>query len=170
MKTFSHIDWSQYDDAYGVANNVPQLLKSLIQKEEKAWFNIWSHLCHQGTVYSATFIAIPFIVDFFAKNIEANKEDFDYYLFAASVELFFYECEIDIGVFNLNPEEIQSYYQSLELLDSIIPQFLKENTNSDCVLSALSYQAVRTKQFTLSQFLINVDKNQLPNFLEKIYE
>jgi hypothetical protein len=169
LKEINAINWENYEDAYGQAQEIPHLLTNLIKNEDKSWFDIWSHLCHQGTVYSATFIAMPFIVDLFEKTIMQSKNKFDFYLFPASVEIFFPQCQVEIDVFNLNQNEIHNYYNCLEKLDNLVPQFLKDNTNEDCILSALAYQAIRSKQVVLAEFLMNVDKNQLPNILDKVY-
>lgn len=59
-------DWAQLDDAYGSAVHVPALLAAAEQSGVTfgpAWDDVWSHLCHQGTVYSASYAAIPLLAD-----------------------------------------------------------------------------------------------------------
>ena len=148
MTDFNAINWKNYEDAYGLAQEVPSLLQNLHNQEPNAWYDIWSHLCHQGTVYNATFIAMPFIVNILEENLIKNKEVSDFYFFATYVELFFHECNIDISFFKLSEQEIINYQKSLEKLDNLAPQFIKDN-KFDCVLGALAYQAIRAKKFTL---------------------
>jgi hypothetical protein len=60
------IDWSGLRDAYGDAAAVPRLLERLWSLEaadrEDAIDELWSRLCHQETVYSASAAAIPSLV------------------------------------------------------------------------------------------------------------
>jgi len=59
------VAWEELEHAYGSAEDIPQLL-SLIgdpdAQHDKAWFDLWGRLCHQGTVYSASGPAVPFLV------------------------------------------------------------------------------------------------------------
>ncbi|MCP2311026.1 hypothetical protein [Kitasatospora paracochleata] len=58
------IDWSQVEHAYGPARDVPGLLRALPagdEEGEEAEQELWSSLLHQGSVYSATAVAAPFL-------------------------------------------------------------------------------------------------------------
>jgi hypothetical protein len=58
------IDWSTLEHAYGDASDVPALLASLPpDPEADVWSELWSRLCHQGSVYSASFAALPVLAD-----------------------------------------------------------------------------------------------------------
>ncbi|MGP3691276.1 hypothetical protein ACTVZO_42575 [Streptomyces sp. IBSNAI002] len=53
-------DWSQLTHAYGTAEDVPGLLEAAgSDPEDPAWNELWSRLCHQGTVYPASYAALP---------------------------------------------------------------------------------------------------------------
>lgn len=55
-------DWSTLRHAYGSAEDVPALLATAKRSggdEGTAWDDLWSRLCHQGTVYSASYAALP---------------------------------------------------------------------------------------------------------------
>jgi hypothetical protein len=54
--------WSELDHAYGAAGNIPALLRALERGEQSAWDEIFSALCHQGTVYTASYAAVPHLV------------------------------------------------------------------------------------------------------------
>lgn len=57
-------DWSQLTHAYGSAENVPGLLDRLTTSpDEQSWDDLWSALCHQGSVYSASFAALPWLAN-----------------------------------------------------------------------------------------------------------
>lgn len=53
-------EWSQLRHAYGPADDVPGLLQQLDpDPDAEVWEQLWSRLCHQGDVYSASFAALP---------------------------------------------------------------------------------------------------------------
>jgi hypothetical protein len=57
-------DWSALRHAYGSASDVPGLLAQLApDPKSNVWHDLWSCLCHQGTVYSASFAALPILLE-----------------------------------------------------------------------------------------------------------
>jgi hypothetical protein len=60
--------WSQLSHAYGEASDIPQLLIELESlprdegSEAEPYFSLWSALCHQGDVYTASYAALPHLV------------------------------------------------------------------------------------------------------------
>ena len=69
MISLSEKEWSALNHAYGSAENIPLLL-SAVEKDpsprersdQEPWHSLWSGLCHQGTVYSASFAAVPHLL------------------------------------------------------------------------------------------------------------
>lgn len=58
------VDWSTLKHAYGNASDVPALLASLSpDPPSDVWHELWSRLYHQGSVYSASFAAVPVMAD-----------------------------------------------------------------------------------------------------------
>jgi hypothetical protein len=54
------MDWADLTDAYGSARDIPGLLERAVSDpRSEVWTELWSRLCHQGTVYSASFAALP---------------------------------------------------------------------------------------------------------------
>jgi hypothetical protein len=49
--------WSTLRHAYGAAGDVPRWLDAL--PDEDVWESLWSALCHQGSVYTASYAAVP---------------------------------------------------------------------------------------------------------------
>ncbi|MFJ9324237.1 hypothetical protein [Streptomyces globisporus] len=48
--------------AYGSAEDVPDLLDRIASEPKpELWSDLWSALCHQGSVYSASFAALPWL-------------------------------------------------------------------------------------------------------------
>ncbi|MFD6878556.1 MULTISPECIES: hypothetical protein [unclassified Streptomyces] len=55
-------DWSQLSHAYGSAEKIPTLLDRIASEPDaELWSSLWSALCHQGSVYSASFAALPWL-------------------------------------------------------------------------------------------------------------
>ncbi|MGX2995561.1 hypothetical protein JNUCC64_14915 [Streptomyces sp. JNUCC 64] len=55
-------DWSRLHHAYGPADGIPALLDRIAtEPEPELWNDLWSALCHQGSVYPASFAALPWL-------------------------------------------------------------------------------------------------------------
>lgn len=55
-------DWASLRDAYGSAEGIPDLLaaaEASSGEDGEPWDELWGRLCHQGTVYSASYAAFP---------------------------------------------------------------------------------------------------------------
>lgn len=53
-------EWASLRDAYGSAELVPALLAAIEEAgtdDGDLWVGLWSRLCDQGTVYSASYAA-----------------------------------------------------------------------------------------------------------------
>ena len=61
------VDWSTLPGAYGPATEIPTLLRQAVSavpdERRKAIAELWGNLCHQGTVYEASVVAVPFLLD-----------------------------------------------------------------------------------------------------------
>lgn len=58
------LDWSTLQHADGSAADVPQRLAQMTpDSNANVWAELWSLLCHQGTVYSASFAALPALLE-----------------------------------------------------------------------------------------------------------
>jgi len=61
--------WADLRDAYGSATKIPSLLRELsafpvaTDYRSEPYFSLWSALCHQGDVYTASYAAVPHIVE-----------------------------------------------------------------------------------------------------------
>ncbi|MGP3990156.1 hypothetical protein [Streptomyces sp. 3N207] len=59
------VEWAALEHAYGSADDVPDLLRAAgsvdAQVREEALDGLVSSLCHQGSIYSATAAAVPFV-------------------------------------------------------------------------------------------------------------
>jgi len=71
----SPTDWTSLRHAYGPAEDIPTLLKAAENApapnryDEEPWYSLWSALCHQEDVYTASYAAVPELV-----RIAASRE------------------------------------------------------------------------------------------------
>ena len=66
--------WRGLSDAYGPAIAIPRLIEQLRdQPATDTWEALWSALCHQYTVYSATYAAIPHLVALTAVRVPSER-------------------------------------------------------------------------------------------------
>jgi hypothetical protein len=63
--------WASLRDAYGSAEQVPALLARAATAgtdADELWGELWGRLCHQGTVYSASYAALPALAQMSAQR------------------------------------------------------------------------------------------------------
>jgi hypothetical protein len=84
--------WSELTHAYGGAVDIPPLLERLSTASAPAdgmsepWFSLWSALCHQTDVYTASYAAVPHVVAIAASK--PRGERLEHLNFIACVEGF----------------------------------------------------------------------------------
>lgn len=82
--------WGELSHAYGKASDIPELLRQLRsyppgwRYDEDPWFTLWSSLCHQGDVHTASYAAVPHILTLASARPELAH--YQYFLLPASIE------------------------------------------------------------------------------------
>ena len=65
LEGLDKINWSQLHHAYGEASDVPISIRQLLSKDDatvdKAIYELFGNIWHQGTVYEASAFAVPFL-------------------------------------------------------------------------------------------------------------
>ena len=84
--------WSSLADAYGAASGIPDLLRALAVDprpkpgyQAEPWFSLWSGLCHQDDVYTASYAAVPHIVAI--ATGAPGPIDFSFFMLPAAIEI-----------------------------------------------------------------------------------
>ena len=83
--------WSDLQNAYGSSRQIPELLRQLKshppddEPEAEPYFSLWSALCHQGDVYTASYAALPHIVA--AIELAPAKAQWTLFLMIACIEI-----------------------------------------------------------------------------------
>ena len=169
MLSLNSSRWSELTHAYGSAEDIPPLLarlKNLPTAEnyrDEPWFTLWSALAHQGDVYSASFAAVPFVIEALASNpIQAG---YTYFQFPAWVEI----CRQKTGT--VIPEDLKSsYFSSLARLPSlaaIASERPWDATFLQCVLSAI---AAAKGNGTVAEAVQELSPEIATEFMDWFYE
>lgn len=79
LEALDDIDWHHLSHAYGPADDVPDLLRSLASPDEQvrkdAIYELFGNIWHQGTVYEATIHAVPFLIELLVHPETPDKAD-----------------------------------------------------------------------------------------------
>lgn len=71
------VNWSQLRDVYGSAGDIPTLLRAAASEtnwDAQVWDDLWSRLCHQGSVTPASYAAVPELSDIAKARPEVATE------------------------------------------------------------------------------------------------
>ena len=160
--------WSELRHAYGAATEIPALLRQLAdipasENDKEPWFSIWSALAHQGDVYSASFAAVPHVIEVLASA--PLRADFSYFQFPAWVEV----CRAKNGV--LVPEDIApAYFDSLARLPSLVAAAASRQWDEGFLCCALSAVAAAKGQPAVAEAVLELSPEVAGEFMEWFYE
>ncbi|KAI1324307.1 hypothetical protein F5Y16DRAFT_311363 [Xylariaceae sp. FL0255] len=86
------IDWSSYEDAYGPATNTPKDLRALASRDEEQVDNgqstLYGTIYHQGSRYTASPLAVPFLIRIVADPESLKRSRVIYYIILLAVGHF----------------------------------------------------------------------------------
>ncbi len=123
--------WNELRHAYGDASDIPELLRQLEDApypqnyQSEPWFTLWSALCHQYSVFTASYAAVPHLI-----RIAQNKE--------RRLQLRFIDLIASIHCFRTAegqdpiPDHIQKDYEfAIEQSLNLCYELIKESLNED---------------------------------------
>lgn len=160
--------WSELRHAYGGATDIPSLLKQLAEvpsseNDSEPWFSIWSALAHQGDVYSASFAAVPHVIEALASA--PLKADFSYFQFPAWVEICRAKNSVPV------PEDIApAYFQSLSRLPTLVAAAASRQWDEGFLCCALSAVAAAKGQPAVAEAVLELSPEVAGEFMEWFYE
>ena len=161
-------DWHHLRHAYGPASDIPELLRALAQHprparstEDQPWFSLWSALCHQGDVYSASFAAVPHIVEI---GVAATGPiDFSFYLLPASVEVSRRKRPESIP----SAEIEGSYFAALRGLHECAFRHAADGWDRTMMLAVAAALSAATGDTQLAEALMNLDEVVISRLAEE---
>lgn len=146
--------WSELRHACGAASDIPALLRQLRSLPEsrgqlEPWFSLWSALAHQGDVYSASFAAVPHVVD--ALATDPGVADSAFLQFPAWVEIC--RAKNDVTV----PDDLEAAYTAaLARLPALAVLALARPRDESVLSCALSAIAVAHGRPVLAEAILEL--------------
>lgn len=156
--------WAELEHAYGSASDIPILLKQLVgfptsKGTSEPWHSLWSSLAHQGDVYSASFAAVPHVVEILASNPSDAPADF--LLFPVWVEI----CRSKKAITVLE-EFLPSYADALKRLSALACHALQRQCSEDLLLSGMAAIAVAKGFAEKAEVILELTQETAPDILQ----
>lgn len=158
MLSLDDIRWSELQHAYGDASNIPNLLRRLASSpgpkrnhQHAPWFDLWSSLCHQGDVYSASYVAVPHIVKIAGEVKEPI--DFSFFQLPAAIEI---ARRTGHGP-DIPTAYAHDYHRAIAQLVENVSLHRNEAWDQSMLLSAAAAQAVAKGHIDVAEALLNLD-------------
>lgn len=154
--------WSVLRHAYGPATDIPAALAALKAspgtEDRDLWELLWSALNHQGDVYSASFAAVPHVID--AISQMPGAVSWQCFAFIASIEVERAAASCAIPEF-LAADYALSWHRIPPLIGAAFSE-PRSSLHTRCVLAAL---AASQQQPGLAELLLEADESELPAML-----
>jgi hypothetical protein len=158
--------WSSLADAYGAASGIPDLLRALAADprpkpgyEAEPWFSLWSGLCHQDDVYTASYAAVPHIVAI--ASAAPGPIDFSFFQLPAAIEIARHK-----GRGPAVPAELATaYHAAIAGLTDCVALHRHDDWDEPMLLSALTAQAVAKGNYDLAEVLSNLDEELITRII-----
>ncbi len=163
--------WNELRHAYGGAGNIPGLLRTLKASpgpksgaSDEPWFTLWSSLCHQGDVYTASYAAIPHIVGI---ATEADGPvDSSFFHMPAAVEI--------ARVANRGPalpdRYAADYHSAIRQLVEIVKIHRNEEWDRQMLISATAALAVAKGHIPVAEALLNLDDDWIARMINDDFD
>lgn len=150
--------WNELRDAYGHATGIPELLRALSASpgatssyKDEPWFSLWSSLCHQGDVYTASYAAVPHIVQM---ACEADGPiAFSFFQLPTAIEI----ARVTGHGPDLPDDCADDYRQAIAGLMEAVNLHRHRSWDQSTLLSATAAQAVAKGHIEVAEALLNLD-------------
>src|SRR5262245_20537797 len=161
-------DWKDLHHAYGAASDVPKLLQDLALNpqpkssyDSEPWFMLWSSLCHQGTVYTASYAAVPHIVDIGLTS--TGPIDFSFFQLPACIEIARAK-----GRGPTLPEHLAgAYLAALKQLHECAFKHASDEWDEGMALSVAAALAAAQGQLRVAEAIINLDGELMDRIIDQ---
>ncbi len=163
MFKVENYNWANLEHAYGSAQDIPHLLLSLSEcppssdYESEPYFSLWSSLCHQGDVYSASYAALICIVEILSEKYE--KVNYNFFLLPISIEIARLKGNgPELGEFE------QDYYSAIGKIAGLVAKIKTSDEVFSRVLAAAT--AVVHGNVKLGEAILELSPDTIDEFFE----
>jgi len=157
--------WSTLSHAYGSADDIPALLRAVAadvahsSPTEGPWSELWSALYHQGDIYSASFAAVPHLVETLARD--ASRACYDFFLLPALIEVTRFRKNTPI------PQDVSSwYFDSLKRMPIVAARAMERPWDDSLCRSLLAALAASKGHIDTAETLIEVETQDTAELLK----
>jgi hypothetical protein len=146
--------WRNLSHAYGVASNIPLLIKQLKiapppkNSESEPWFSLWNSLCDQYDVFTASYAALPHIVAI--AESKPVKHRIEFFTFIGAVEAYRHRK----GAPEIPPFLEGDYLSAIEHAAGLIRDSLVANWDEDEMIVLLGAYAITRGHYRLGNAII----------------
>lgn len=158
--------WSKLRHAYGDAADVPDMLRQLEAfppnngYEAPPYFMLWSSLCHQDDVYSASFAAVPHIIRILESG--PTRATWDFFLLPACIEISRWR-----GRGPQIPEELRdSYFGALQRIPSLAAAAAEAQWDEVYCRAVAAAIVVAKGQPALGEVILELDPDSAKEFMQ----
>lgn len=161
--------WGELSHAYGSAIDTPPFLKMLEANPnqpddplgDNPWFNLWISICHQGTVCSASYAAVPHIVRI--ASLAADPLPISYLLLPAHIvrgrEHYFHPAPM--------PSYLEeSYLQAVAKLPALIPHMMRPELDEKTALAIAEAMLILCGHWELGEGVERLTLNDIKRYWE----
>lgn len=158
--------WADLRHAYGSANDIPALLRSLWtfpsaeSQRSEPYYTLWSSLCHQGDVYSASYAALPHLVS--ALDTSEGRGSWSVLALIASIEI----ARARGNGPSIPPRLERAYFDALARLPSILAEAAKSQWDELYTRAATSALAAVKGHAALAEVVLELDPEARDSFAE----
>jgi len=156
--------WASLKRGYGAASDTPALLRQLeslpsSENDAEPWFSIWSSLAHQGDVYSASFAAVPHVVDYLAKA--PDRAGYSFFHFPAWVEVCRDKRNVTI------PDDLSpAYWEALGELPRLVAKAATREWDEPLLSCALAAIAAAKGHPVVAEAILEMNTEVTQDFLK----
>jgi hypothetical protein len=159
--------WFELTDAYGPSSEIPTLLAVLLTlppdqgQGAEPYFSLWSALCHQGDIYTASYAAVPHI----ARAIAGSPERAPWTLFQllACIEIARAQGRGPEIPADLRPD----YHEALRQIPALIARASVANWDHWYCEAALSALAAAKGFTSLAEAVLELDPETIQETLRR---
>jgi hypothetical protein len=144
--------------AYGNAVDIPDLLRALASAtgqsdsyRDEPWFSLWSSLCHQGDAYTASYAAVPHIVQMAREA--SGPVDFAFFQLPTAIEV---ARRTGRGP-DIPEPYAEDYHWAIGQLVENVCLHRSEAWDQSMLLSAAAAQAIAKGHVDVAEALLNLD-------------
>lgn len=158
-------DWHKLTHAYGSAEDIPALLAALSDFPSESsyynepWFSLWSALCHQGDIYSASIAAVPEIIRILGACPE--RATFCFFVLPASIESARVKGSVEV------PAELSSaYFEAIKALGGLALRACQGASDDLVRRGALAAFATSIGQQAYAEVILEIPADDAPDVVE----